>query len=707
MYIFNKNSNMKKIFLLIIAISFCFTTFSQNQWNQIHPYPTLKNLRDVHFNSEEEGWIIGNDATGSEIMYTNDAGVTWDTQLSGEGAPSSSLFFIDESEGWAGGWKCIWHTTDKGNTWESQSVPDVDYIIDDIFFINNNVGWAVGINNTIMKTTDGGLNWILITNSSSSVLRFSSVNFTDEMHGCAVGGFMYYDDGFIMLTNDGGDTWSDVSPSNCNGFTKVTFIDSLTGWVCGFSGGSGPYAELHNTTDGGLTWTKHIIDGGNWFRDIHFVNQDTGMILDENEKVLLTYDGGLSWDSTYYTDAFSMRKLSFWNNSGCYAVGYYGRIIKSTNLGQSWENIGQTIGWTDLKSIGFFDSFNGLALSYYNNLYRTEDGGYSWELDTLINNGKFYLLNINGSSGYLLNTNSQMMKTTNGGEDWALQDVPQTSYQYKDLQFVNENTGYLCGNYGVLKKTIDGGIIWKDKSLSSEYNLNDISFINEELGWLFDISGRTLLKTEDGGNSWSVNLQGDLLNMFFLDENIGFVKTVNPSGWLKTTDGGNLWERIYSFPPGDGQVYFINENVGTYIAGPYVFNTYDGGVTWQDEKIFDYTSINDIYFLDDNQCWIAGDAGFVGMCDFTVDIDEVKVRSSPISVFPNPVNDYVSIKQDYSQGKILDVKVFNVQGLKIMHFPYLSEPESFKFNISSLQSGAYFIEVTTEHNDQRVKLIVK
>ena len=227
-----KKCNMKKTTLIFLFLTLFVLSFSQNQWNQIHPYPTLKNLHDVHFNSEEEGWITGN-GNGGAIMYTNDAGVTWETQLSGSETPYTSLFFIDENEGWAGGWKCIWHTTDKGNTWEPQTLPDLNYIIEDIYFINHDIGWAVGENKTILKTTDGGLTWNLLMHITSG-LWFSSVHFTDEMHGCAVGGFMHYENGFILITSDGGITWSDVFPPDCYGFTRVTFIDSLTGWVCGF-----------------------------------------------------------------------------------------------------------------------------------------------------------------------------------------------------------------------------------------------------------------------------------------------------------------------------------------------------------------------------------------------------------------------------------------------------------------------------------------
>ena len=703
MYIFINKSNMKKVFLFIIAISFYHTIFSQNQWNQIHPYPTLKNLYDVHFNSEDEGWITGNGTGGCTIMYTNDAGVTWETQTSGSNTPYTSLFFIDENEGWAGGSKCIFHTIDKGNTWESQQLPDVLSIIEDIFFINHNIGWAVGARNTILKTTDGGESWNTIQYSFGSDIRFYGVCFYNELVGTVVGGRSYDDYGVIMKTNNGGETWVDISPADCYGLTSVTFIDTLKGWICGYGGTGGQPAELYKTIDGGHSWINQLTDNYTRYNDIHFVDQDTGMIVDANNKMYVTSNGGISWDSIYAPGAYDLRKLSFWDNNGCYAVGYNGRIVKSTNGGHLWENVGQTIG-SDLKSIGFFNSYTGLATGN-NILYRTENGGYTWLRDTILDKADYYLLRIYGLSGYLVSSDFKLVKTSNGGERWDIVSIPPNAYQYKDLQFVNENTGYLCADFGVLKKTTDGGITWEDKSLSSNHYFTSLFFLNDDLGWMIDMNSQTLLKTLNGGDSWSDAGLNNVHRMYFIDENIGLVTTYN-GALFKTANGGNTWEVISNlqYP---GSVYFINENVGWYIMNTTIYHTYDGGITWQDDQHFEYTSIKDIFFLDDNQGWLAGDVGFVATCDFTVAIDEAIVSQSSMSVFPNPVSNDVEIKLVDGQVKIKDVKVTNLQGQQIMHFSNLSETNSFNFNVSSLQSGAYVVKVTTEQSENMVKLIVQ
>lgn len=319
---------MKIIATLILFISlFQLPILSQNKWVQIHPYPTLNNLRDVHFNSEQEGWIIGN-GFNSMIMYTNDGGVSWETQLYGNGPlsqkPYSSLFFIDDNEGWAGGWKNIHHTTDKGESWNPQQVPDKLYIVEDIFFIDENNGWAVGENSIILKTTNGGQLWNTKLYQVSEVW-LNSVYFTSNMKGIAVGR-RNLSDGIILKTEDGGETWIDISPNNCYEFTKVTFTDTLTGWICGYGGTGGQPAELYSTTDGGYTWeyTSNLSSGA---AKVYFINENTGWYY-AGPYIYHTYDGGLTWTTheyfsyTFINDIFMIDDNQGWlaGNTGFVAI---------------------------------------------------------------------------------------------------------------------------------------------------------------------------------------------------------------------------------------------------------------------------------------------------------------------------------------------------------------------------------------------------
>lgn len=114
-------------------------------------------LQSVYFPSQSIGYIVG---WGGEIMKTTDGGVNWQHQTS---VPSSggnlSVFFISDNEGYIVGGDMgkavIQKTINGGQTWFGQST-DVQYGLVDVHFPDSQVGYAVGENGTIFKTTNGG-----------------------------------------------------------------------------------------------------------------------------------------------------------------------------------------------------------------------------------------------------------------------------------------------------------------------------------------------------------------------------------------------------------------------------------------------------------------------------------------------------------------------------------------------------------------------
>jgi len=63
-------------------------------------------------------------------------------------------------------------------------------------FINVDTGWACGPNGTILRTINGGTNWILQHNGTSFL---ASIKFTNGLTGWVVGGA-----GVILITNTSG-----------------------------------------------------------------------------------------------------------------------------------------------------------------------------------------------------------------------------------------------------------------------------------------------------------------------------------------------------------------------------------------------------------------------------------------------------------------------------------------------------------------------
>ncbi|MDP2722061.1 MAG: YCF48-related protein [Bacteroidales bacterium] len=707
---------MKKTILLFFLLTFYSISFSQDEWTYIHPNPTLNQLADIHFNSENEGWIVGPDGL---IMYTQDGGVNWITQHSNPAESFFSIFFIDDNEGWVVGWKKIYHTINKGATWEEQENPDIIYSgsLMDVFFLNHDIGWIVGSNKTIFKTTDGGENWTKIMFSlGSNELSLLSVNFLSELYGCAVGTNYNPGDGLIMVTHDGGLTWTEtiISPPESAGFQRVLIQDSLVGWATGWSPAYG-IVSLYKTIDGGSTWNVSGQHGG-YITDIHFFNENNGIFVN-GDIINLTFDGGETWDSIVQTGAIgSLTKLSCRGEQDIVATGNWGSIAKSFDSGSTWENVSSGMK-ASIYNIGFFNSMDGLALGLIGNtryFVRTSDGGYTWVNDTIIPNGEFYMMRIAGSSGYLLNTNSQMMKTNDAGENWELLDIYPNHDLYKDFQFIDENNGFMCGNLGILTKTTNGGLTWENKSLQAENSFTSLFFINENLGWMIDNNGKTILKTQNGGDSWttvSLTLQNDFqpIDVFFVNESKGFVAT--EEGMLfSTTDGGETWEEFYMFPYSGIHtgINFVSESEGWYRGGSSIYHTRDGGHSWTSKQtFFQYILIEDMFFLDSHQGWLGGSHGLVATYMMPDDINENNQELSPLIIFPNPAREIMEVQLQDKSDEITDIQIFNMQGQQVIHHINLPGSNFTTIDVSILKRGTHIICVTSIHSKNLLKFIVK
>jgi photosystem II stability/assembly factor-like uncharacterized protein len=102
----------------------------------------------------------------------------------------------------------------------------------------------VGLDGTILRTTDGGATWTLQASGTTDVLF--AVAFKDANTGTAVGGVWGEDPaGIILRTTNGGATWILQSSGTMWTLLSVAFTDANTGAVVG------DYGTILHTTDGG------------------------------------------------------------------------------------------------------------------------------------------------------------------------------------------------------------------------------------------------------------------------------------------------------------------------------------------------------------------------------------------------------------------------------------------------------------------------
>lgn len=247
-------------------------------------WETQKTLSDgmmaVDFINEDEGWAVGNNGA---IRHTINGGQTWTTQTSPITGLMTSVFFIDDEEGWIvsrDNWGEIVHTTNGGNTWTLQPEYSLNPL-NDVFFINPDTGWIVGMDTTLMRTVDGGQNWLNCDVAVYGNPYLRSVQFIDELKGWAVG-----TGGAILMSNDGGITWNEINTEFSDLLQSVYFTDDLNGWACGTDG------NILRTIDGGYTWFKQYSGAERYFTAVCFTDPLHGWVAGEGGMIKRTTNGG-------------------------------------------------------------------------------------------------------------------------------------------------------------------------------------------------------------------------------------------------------------------------------------------------------------------------------------------------------------------------------------------------------------------------------
>ncbi len=269
---------------------------------------------------------------------------------------------------------------------------------------------------------------------------------------------------------------------------------------------------------------------------VDFKDESMGLVCGHNQ-IWRTTNGGDDWTSVYTgNEAISLEEVRWASDQVAVAVGLAqdgskGLILRSTDSGQSWSQVNNTISsiFTDI----FFVSEN---------------------------------------VGYLCGGNTRILKTTNSGQSWTSQFNDNNSDLFS-IHFISENEGYAAGGVGGtgrLLHTNNGGATWVDVNLPAPFLLQSVFFASQNVGYVAGVGGE-MRKTVNGGTDWedlSTANSTNILDLYFFDHTFGFLVggTLTVTSLQKTVNGGGFWGND---APNAGAGLFSIDFVGTtgYAAG--------------------------------------------------------------------------------------------------------------------------------------------
>jgi photosystem II stability/assembly factor-like uncharacterized protein len=299
-----------------------------------------------------------------------------------------------------------------------------------------------------------------------------------------------------------------------------------------------------------------------------------------------------------------------------------------------------------LKSV-YFPTGNqkGWCVGRSGTILHTENGGDVWEkqvsgLDIALND----VFMVDDYIGCIAANGGTILWTGDGGI-WSQASTP-TGADLNKVYMTDSNTGYCCGTGGVMLKSVDGGETWTSLSSGTGADLNAVVFVSSTEGWAVGAGGK-IIHTVNGGGSWinvSSPTSDDLMDVTFASETDGWISTAT-GNVLKTEDGAT-WDEV-STPLSTSlrSVCFAPDGLTGWACGPDggLVKSVDGGDSWADLSIFSEPVLWDVYFVDQNEGWMCGNAYMLHSLNGGADWDDQRnnIRDGDMNIIatkPGTVN---------------------------------------------------------------------
>ncbi|MBE2281214.1 MAG: protein kinase [Ignavibacteriaceae bacterium] len=243
-----------------------------------------------------------------------------------------------------------------------------------IAFINNSTALAVGDSGTVIRSDDGGTNWILLP--APGPYNITSVSATSEAF------FAVGENGTIYRSGDRGDTWDIIQSNTTEALFSIRFFSNNKAIVTGANG------VILISDNNGNTFRRANSNTTNLIYSADFADERTGYAVGWRGVFLKTDDGGMNWSvEPAFTERY-LRDVRAIDKETIISCGANGEIYRSKNAGSSWKKI-ETNTLSALISLEFMNSNTGVIVTGKGDFLLTKNAGETW---TIVPTGKLISL---------------------------------------------------------------------------------------------------------------------------------------------------------------------------------------------------------------------------------------------------------------------------------------------------------------------------
>lgn len=274
-----------------------FSDDNGDSWTQ-GEVPVSVTLTAVDFGSETHGWAVGHSGV---VLHSQDAGETWDLQLTGIGAAELAIETRQEQ---------IEAMEARIEQAPEEEVGDLEWALEDLIFSLENMQSDLEI---------------------GPVNPFLDVWFENESHGFVVGAY-----GRILRTTDGGQTWKDKGPQldNPRSF-HLNSITQITGGALVIVGEAG---QIFVSVDNGDTWERRESPyEGSLFGVLGTGSVNEVLAFGLRGNTFKSTDLGKNWKVVPNEGGTTLNDGAVADDGRITLVGNSGAVLLSTNGGESFR----------------------------------------------------------------------------------------------------------------------------------------------------------------------------------------------------------------------------------------------------------------------------------------------------------------------------------------------------------------------------------
>jgi len=642
-------------------------------------------------------WIVGNNGT---YYYSSNDGVNWNSQTLAGGQNLKSVSFYDQNTGLiAGDNGTILKTINSGANWTVQTSP-VSASFKSVKFISSTEAVACGTGGNVIYTTNGGTNWLQYTTPTAKDLLSIDKKGTAILASAV--------DGIIIKSTNNGSSWNiiDYRVITKSDINSVFMLDPNTYYSCGGGG------FIRKSTNAGSTFTfqKNPMIGN--LVSIYFYDNLKGWAVSSlNNAVIYTTDGGITWSlppGTNVTFTWQLKQSGSGNigngfclhptNKNGIFIAMGTQVYRSLDKGETWTNIAAISAGTQAHSFYVSPLDSNLMLAAMNSsggrVVRSTNYGQTWTTTwgpgTLTSYGMPLEMDPNNPNICFLGPdNSVMLRSTDFGLTWSnwtsntFRSPCDLTVLYDSSNYMYVGDGTTGSGSGELFKSTNGGLNWTSIHTVSGSEIPMISVTNLDLDlafhtcwssggfWRTGNKWNSFVQVATTGSAWGTDIAKD-------DPTAVSFVIYGSTAYVSTNGGDNFISSNVGSSPNAGVLYYDRGNL---------FSQQGGGVY----------KLKVLYSVITGNTQISNELP-----------GDFKLSQN----YPNPFNPSTTIKYEISKTSLVQIKIFDILGNEVTTLvSNLLAPGiySSNFDASNLSSGIYFYTLTSDGQkiDSKKMILIK